>query len=91
MIDEEFLQQFDIVDWGYTEELEAQSYSSFHSWSESLKSGCLDYLRGERALKRKSLRHYYPECQSALVFLFDYSRTRKALKEKKYEKNIAWF
>ena len=89
MLDEKFLNTLSVVDWGYTDQLEAVSYSHFKEWSESHRSGILDYLKGERADKRHSLSSYYPECQSALVFLFDYSKARVALKKKKYIRQIA--
>ena len=68
-----------IVDWGYSARGSAASWERFGDWLEQGKAGPLEYLKGERALKRKNLEGYYPSFASALVFLFDYSQKRKAL------------
>ena len=68
-----------IVEWGHTHEDRASSYSHYVAWLARGWQGSLNYLTGNRASMRESLLHYYPSFQSALVFLFDYSREREAL------------
>lgn len=81
----DLLRKFKVVDWAYTEEPEAISYSRFNKWQEGLDENELTYLQGKRGEQRKSLKSYFPEFQSALVFLFSYAREREAL-QKFYEK-----
>ena len=68
-----------IVEWGHTREEKAVSYSHYQNWIDQGRQGSLNYLTGERAEMRASLSRYHPSFQSALVFLFDYSREKKAL------------
>ena len=68
-----------IVEWGYTQEDQAVSHSRYQNWIRQGQQGSLNYLTGERATMRASLSRYYPSFQSALVFLFDYSREKKGL------------
>ena len=68
-----------IVEWGHTCEDRASSYSHYINWLNKKRHGSLNYLTGERALMRASLSRYYPSFQSALVFLFDYSKQKEAL------------
>lgn len=78
-LDENFLKQCGVADWGYTEQSKAQSYDHFQNWVEKGDVGVLSYLEGERGQKRKDLKDYMPEFESALVFLFPYSQTKKNL------------
>jgi epoxyqueuosine reductase len=75
----EDLLSLQIVDWGYTENLEAMSFDHYAQWTEANQE--LSYLIGERLLKRKNLKNIYPEIESALVFLFSYAPTQKVLIE----------
>ena len=81
--DQKFLDRWNILDWGYTEELEARSFGYFSNWVQNAQHGSLKYLADERKDKRENLKSVYPECQSALVFLFDYNALRKTLNEKR--------
>ena len=81
MISDNLLQKFNIVDWGYTEEGKASSYSNFEEWIDQNKHANLSYLADERKEKRKHLKEVFHEFKSALVFLFDYSSSKKTLDE----------
>ncbi|MFZ4714604.1 MAG: epoxyqueuosine reductase [Bacteriovoracaceae bacterium] len=80
-LNEDFLQEHQILDWGYTEDSLALSYPQFNHWLQNKNEGILNYLRGERALKRKDLKSYFPQFQSALVFAFSYLEAKKFLQE----------
>ncbi|MAZ47576.1 MAG: tRNA epoxyqueuosine(34) reductase QueG [Halobacteriovoraceae bacterium] len=71
-----------VVDWGYTENLEAASFNHFEKWVAQGKHEPLKYLSDERKEKRKSLKSVFPKAQSALVFLFDYRAA------KNYQENL---
>lgn len=75
----EQLAKMQIVEWGYSEQLTPISYSKYLSWVEAGMHGPLNYLADHRKDKRSSLNEIFPECQSALVFLFDYKETKKSL------------
>ncbi len=84
-----YLESLGISDWGYTEESNAKTFHYFQNWVESGDVGVLNYLKDERAQKRKSIKNYYPEFQSALVFMFPYSQTKKNLESKKSKLKLA--
>jgi len=75
MFSSEQLKKFGIELWSYTEEVEACSYSEYASWIAKGYAGGLNYLKDNRALQRKNLRHVFPDFQSALVFLFPYGKS----------------
>ncbi len=66
-----------IVTWGYTEELSPSTYKDYLKWVEDDFHGPLKYLADERKLKRENLKNVYPECESAIAFLFDYRDSKK--------------
>jgi epoxyqueuosine reductase len=70
-----------VVDWGYTEELEPYSYDNLQAWVEKGEHGSLGYLADHRMQVRSSLKNIFPECESALVFLFSYHQEKLALEE----------
>jgi epoxyqueuosine reductase len=70
-----------IVDWAYTEELLPITYQKYLNWVDAGMHGPLNYLADERKDKRRSLKEIYPECESSLVFLFNYAETKKALSD----------
>ena len=78
-----------IVDWGYTEELVPHTYQQYLKWVEDGFHGPLNYLGDERKLKRESLKSVFPECESALVFLFDYRDAKKFQEENPSKFKIA--
>lgn len=88
-LDPKFLNSFQIVKWGYTEELTPTSYDQYQKWVEQELHGPLNYLADERMKKRKSLTHLYSDCKSALVFLFDYRAAKKWQEEVKPKHKIA--
>jgi len=81
---DELVSEYSISKWGYTENLIPLSLTHFEKWKEEKREGPLTYLSDHRGDMRASLSNYYPECQSALVFLFDYSESRREL-EKEFQ------
>jgi epoxyqueuosine reductase len=76
---QKILKKLGILDWGYTEILESQSFERLNQWVLNGQHGPLGYLADHRKDLRKSLTNYYPECQSSLVFLFGYAESKKTL------------
>lgn len=81
MISAKLLKKFKIVELGYTEQPEAETFDIYQKWVEEDYQGPLKYLSDERKDKRKSLKEIFPEFQSALVLLFDYSSDKKLLNQ----------
>lgn len=81
MFDQDFLSSLGVVKFGYNEESSAGSFHQFEKWVEDKDHGPLSYLADHRKDLRKNLHSFFPEFQSALVFLFDYSKEKKALDE----------
>ena len=79
LLNQDSLEKYQIVDWGYTEDLKASSWENYQNWTEKGHHTPLLYLEGERGEKRKDLRDYFPEIQSSLVFLFSYSKQKFGL------------
>lgn len=88
-IDPKLLEESKVVDWGYTEELRPRSFDTYLKWVEDGCHGPLKYLEDERRLKRESLKEVYPECESALVFLFTYIDAKKYELEQNPKNKIA--
>ncbi len=74
----EQLNALDILDWGYTEDLIPTTLKKYEKWVEKKLHQPLSYMGDERFEKRKNLKNFYPECKSALVFLFPYITEKKA-------------
>lgn len=73
------LESFGIVDWGYTTELKSQSYKSFTTWLIE-NHEALPYLGTQQSIHhRADTSSWFPEAQSAIVFLFDYTPAKKEL------------
>jgi len=70
------LEEKGIVDWGVTHEAIPKSLNHYNDWVKKGWHAHLKYLEGDRQIKRSSLTHYFPKFQSALVFLFSYSKTK---------------
>ena len=79
MFDSHLLKDLGIVDWGYTEEMSAKSFDRYADWVDKKNHGPLGYLADHRKDLRKSLQSVRSDCKSAVVFLFDYHSTRRAL------------
>ena len=77
---------YSISKWGYTESIVPSSLEHFEKWRTAGKAGPLNYLTDHRGDIRSSLSNFYSEYQSALVFLFDYSESRREL-EKIFKSN----
>lgn len=77
----EWLGQFDVVDYGYTEESIPTTLDNYNQWVSDNKHGPLHYLEGERQEKRQDLKKHWSEFQSAIVFLFSYHPTHFELQE----------
>ncbi|MCT4642712.1 MAG: tRNA epoxyqueuosine(34) reductase QueG [Bacteriovoracaceae bacterium] len=77
LLDSNFLNSIQVVDWAYTEKLKAISFDHFIKWSKSSLSGNLTYLQDDRADKRTDLSSILEKAQSSLVFLFDYTHSAK--------------
>lgn len=75
----EFLRSFNILDWGYSEEVSPISYFYYEKWVQRGDYGPLLYLADHRKDLRQSLKKYYSDCESALIFLFDYSKEKQKL------------
>jgi epoxyqueuosine reductase len=78
-LNDDFLHEHQILTWGYTEESKALTFEYFNSWLKDQKFGSLNYLKGDRALKRQDLKNYFPEFKSSLVFAFSYLEAKKFL------------
>jgi epoxyqueuosine reductase len=74
----EQLSTHQIVDWGYTEESRPQSWDVFDQWTDEGKAAPLKYLQDHRKQLRRDIKEFFPEFQSALVFLFSYREDRLA-------------
>lgn len=89
MFEKSFLDSIHVVDWGYSEEDKAESFSYYQNWVSSGHANPLKYLQDERMLKREKLSYFFNDFQSAFVFLFSYAPEKKLLKTEKNELNIA--
>lgn len=85
----DWLNSYDVVDFGYTEEPIPTTVSYFNQWVKNNHHSPLEYLAGERQEKRQDLRNHWSEFQSALVLLFSYHPTHIELQEL-YKKNPDW-
>ncbi len=65
-----------IVDWGLTREAIPRSLQRYQDWVQKGWNGHLKYLEGDRQIKRESLVNYFPSFQTAVVFLFSYSKVK---------------
>jgi epoxyqueuosine reductase len=88
-IPQDLVDKFQIVDWSYTDQLEANTFDKFEKWIEQGHAGPLQYLKDDRKEKRRSLKHYKNEIQSALVFLFSYAPTSKAMQDLDKKQEVA--
>ncbi len=64
----DFLDSLGILDWGYTEESNPQSFKHYDEWVNKNHHGDLKYLSDHRKNLRSDLKLVYPQFQSALVF-----------------------
>jgi len=77
----QYLQTFGICDWAYSEEAKAISFDHYQQWVKQDGHGMLGYLADYRKNVRTSLSQFYPDFQSALVFLFDYKNYKNIVRQ----------
>lgn len=84
------LAQLGIVEWGYTCKTKPLSFERFSSWLEKNK-GVLPFLESEKNIHyRSNLNAYWPHAKSAIVFLFSYTPTKKAMNLEKFHRVAAY-
>jgi epoxyqueuosine reductase len=82
----EDLQAFGISEWGYTEELQARSFDQFKNWIQNNHES-LPYLGTQLSIyNRESIKLWWDEAQSCVVFLFEYTAAKKSLLETNHHK-----
>jgi epoxyqueuosine reductase len=90
----ELLNQYHVCDFGYTNLGEAKSLEYYQNWiinAHNDSQHIPDWLKSQEAQqKRQSLQAWWPEAQSAVVFLFDYAKVVKYLREKKFTQVAAY-
>ena len=79
--DSKFLESLNILDFGYTQGDQPLSFSHYEDWVLQGHHAPLEYLADHRKDLRKSLRKVFPPFQSALVFLFSYSKEKQMLNQ----------
>jgi epoxyqueuosine reductase len=79
LFDEKKLKDWGVVDYGYTIDAIPESLDHYNNWIDKFDHLPLTYLEGERQKKRQSLTEYWPEFQSALIFLFSYHDTHQKI------------
>ena len=84
-----FLNEMGVSDWGYTTQSVPRSWEKFKSWIHNKGEGDLLYLSDHRKNLRADIKNFFPEFQSALVFLFDYTGVKKSLKDYEMNQKIA--
>lgn len=85
----EWLTNFGVVDFGYTEEGIPTTVGFYNQWVQDQKHLPLTYLEGERQEKRQNLKNHWDEFQSSVVFLFSYHPAHYEL-QKLYQENPDW-
>jgi epoxyqueuosine reductase len=85
----EWLKNFGVVDFGYTEEGIPTTAGFYNQWVHDQKHLPLTYLEGQRQEKRQNLKNYWDEFQSSVVFLFSYHPAHYEL-QKLYQENPSW-
>jgi epoxyqueuosine reductase len=78
-----------VCDFGYTEEFIPSTVDHYKTWVDKDQHLPLTYLEGERFEKRLDIREFWPEFQSAIVFLFSYDSKRQSLQHF-YKKDKSW-
>jgi epoxyqueuosine reductase len=66
-----------ISEWGYVEGEIPSSYMQYEQWVQRGDYHPLHYMADHRKDIRSSLKSYYPDFESALVFLFNYTDEKK--------------
>jgi epoxyqueuosine reductase len=90
ILNNDFLKDLGVLDWGYTEDPIPVSLSHFEKWVDDSKNNPLSYLSDHRRHLRRDIRNVYPEFQSALVFLFSYQEVKKWMIENSHHEVAAY-
>lgn len=85
----EWLKDFDVIDYGYTEDPIPSTLEHYNQWVAKNLHAPLNYLEGERQEKRQDITKHWPHFKSALVFLFSYHPTHLELIHL-YENHPQW-
>lgn len=80
----EELEALGIYDYGVTTLSKPVSFEHFNDWVARGEHGPLGYLADHRKDLRSDLLNFFPEFQSALVFLFPYAHTRFSREDTPY-------
>ncbi|MCP4911696.1 MAG: DUF1730 domain-containing protein [Oligoflexia bacterium] len=75
------LQELGIAQWGYTEADRPITWKHYEDWVDNNGHGPLGYLADHRKDLRESLKKYYPDFESALVFIFPYFDDKKRIED----------
>lgn len=89
LFDKKKLADWGVVDYGYTAGSIPESLNHYNNWIDKSYHLPLTYLEGERQNKRQNLTEYWPEFQSALVFLFSYHDSHQKLNNL-YREDPTW-
>lgn len=81
VLNNQLLKELGVLEWGYTEESKAITFSSFEDWTSKGLNSPLIYLEDERKNQRKDVKNVFPEFNSSLVFLFSYQKIKKWMLE----------
>ena len=84
------LRSLGIVDWGYTTETLPRSFTAFEAWAQDAKEHLPFLVKDKASVYRSDLKAWYPEAQSALVFLFSYAPTKKAMHKENFHRVAAY-
>ena len=76
-LDLDYLNQFSILDWGYTTVSAPLSFNLFEEWVDSGGAGSLNYLQDHRKNLRKDIKEFFPDFKSSLVFAFSYDDIKR--------------
>ncbi len=79
------VKEYHLVDIAYTEDSTPTSFDKFENWVGESLNEPLGYLADHRKNLRSDIRKFFPEFESALVFLFSYKHVQTAL-EKIYKR-----
>jgi epoxyqueuosine reductase len=83
------LKNWGIEDYGLTDEAIPLTREHYNHWVDNGDHLPLTYLEGERQQKRQSLTEHWPDCQSAIVFLFSYHEGHQYL-QSLYQNDPQW-
>lgn len=83
------LEKWGVVDYGFTSQAIPETINFFNEWVNEKNHLPLTYLEGHRKDKRQSLKEFWPEFETAAVFLFSYNDAHQRLNNF-YNNNPSW-